>query len=269
VNSFSTPYSVLTVSGFNLWASADFSDAKRYLWNSWGQTGNAGSQGGYDMATTEKFVDESYRYAITHVVSPTDPIKPVGSGVVYDSNVVLTGGDQALQVLGNRLVYPQIDFSTGLYAPTGPNYAAVQAADPVNYLRRYVRAFDTGLPRNVGRLRLRGLAAAAFQTNAPYDGLEKTGHLTGGAIVQIKIPGVTGWLDLGRSLGDPGLTPTDFYGCSTGIVTVGGDLVVSFQTSSFTVNNGAGEYPLFVRVSFLNNPAGLGLSLDEIEWLAP
>ena len=269
VNSFSTPYSVLTVSGFNLWADADFAEPKRYLWNSWSQTGNAGSEGGYNMATTEKFVDESYRYAITHAVSSTDPIKPVVSGVVYDSTAILVGGDQALQVLGSRLVYPRINFSGGLYAPPGPNYATVQGADPANYLRRYVRAFDTGIPRNVGRLRLRGLAAAAFQTNAAYDGLETTGHLVGGAILQVKIPGVTGWLDIGRPLGDPGLSTLDFYGCATGLTPLGGDIVVSFQTSSFTVNNGAGAYPLFVRVSFLNNAAGLVLSLDELEWQAP
>jgi hypothetical protein len=188
--------------------------------------------------------------------------------VAYDSTVVLSGADDNLQVIASHIVYPKLDFSVN-YDPAGPNYSGIPGGDPANYLRRYTRVVNTGIARNTGKIRIRGLAASAFQTNAAYDGTETTGHITGGAIIQVKVPGVTGWLDLGRSLGDPGLATTDFYGCSTAVTVSGPDVIVSFQTTAFTADNGSGDFPLYVRVSFLNNVAGLALALDEIEWQAP
>jgi hypothetical protein len=134
-----------------------------------------------------------------------------------------------------------------------------------------MRAFDTGLARNTGKLHLRFSAGnlASFTTDAAYDGTEITGHITGGMIVQVMVPGVTGWLDIGRALGDPGLAQLDFYGCQTGVVVSGSDVTVSFQTTAFTANNTFGEYPLFVRITMLNNAAGRAIWLDEVEWLAP
>jgi hypothetical protein len=59
----------------------------------------------------------------------------------------------------------------------------------------------------------------------------------------------------------------DFFGCSTGVSVVGPDIFVTFATGAFTANNGAGEFPLFVRATLLNNVAGLDLRLGELEWL--
>ena len=269
VNNFFSPYSQFLCSVRNLYLIASGADtAKKYLFNSWDQTGGAGGQAtpNYDMTVIEKCVDESYRYLSTHVPMNTDTVLPAAMDA-YDNTVVLTADDENLQVLGSCIGYPQIDFSAGGYDPAGPDYSALPGTDTLP-ARRYLRAFDTGMPRNTGKTRLRGLALAAFKTDAAYDGSEFTGHVTGGAAIQLMIPGVTGWLDLGRDLGDPVLGTSDFYGCLTGVLVDGPDLIVSYQTTAFTVNNGAGEFPLFVRVSLLNSAAGLALSLDELEWQA-
>lgn len=263
---FFQPWSRLQARGFNVWADLSVADTtKKYLFDSWDQTGNAGTQGSYDMKVTEKFVDESYRYITTHTPAFTDSVKPAAMDA-YDSTVSLGTDTDSLQVIASHIGYPQLDFSG--YDPAGPDYSTLPGTDMAP-ARRYLRAFDTGVPRNTGKIRLRGLALTDFRVDAAYDGAETTGHLTGGAIIQLMVPGVTGWLDLGRDLGDPALNTADFYGCSTGILVDGLDIIVSFETNAFTLDNGAGEFPLFVRVSFLNNAAGRVLSLDELEWQAP
>lgn len=263
VNSFATPYSTLAVAASNVWANASLANPTKFLWNSWTAAGST--------TTQENFVEESYRYATLHVPVATDRIVPTGVGVPYDSTALLSADTNSLQVIGSRIVYPKIDFQAAAgYRPVGqPDYSVLPGTDGVGNLRRHMRAFDTGVARNTGKLRIRGLAAADFQVDAPYDGSETTGHLTGGAIIQVKVPGVTGWLDIGRSLGDPGVATLDYYGCATSVLVSGSDITVSFQTTAFTANNGFGEFPLFVRVTFINGAAGLALSLDELEWLAP
>jgi len=268
------PASNFLAEGRTLWTTLPVADAaQRYLWNSWDATGLAGAQANppYDMETVEKFVDESYRYDTAFVPVSTATIRPSGPAVAYDSTALLLVGTTSLQVIGSKLVYPTMDFSNG-YLPVGQDYSNNIAGDGADFPRRYMRAFNTGVARNIGRLRIRGIAAAAFQVNAGYNGNETTGHLTGGAILQVMVPGVTDWMDLGRPYGDPAPSIGAFYGCGTGVVVSGADLIVSYQTgSSFTSENvlGSGKFPLFVRVTFLNNAAGRALLLDEIEWLAP
>ena len=262
VNSFATPYSTLLVTASNVWTTANLNNSTKFLWNSWTAAGST--------TTRENFVEESYRYTTLHTPLASDRIVPTGVGVPYDSTVLLSADTDSLQVIGSRIVYPKLDLQAAAgFDPAGPDYSVLPGTDGPGNLRRYMRAFNTGVARNTGKLRIRGLTAAAFQVDAAYNGVETTGHATGGAIIQVQVPGVTGWLDLGRPLGDPGLSTLDFYGCSTAVVVSGSDTTVSFQTTAFTANNGFGEYPLFVRVTFINGAAGLALSLDELEWLAP
>ena len=245
-----------------------FPDPKKDLFNSFPQTGG----GTASTDTFEPFVDEKYRYIITFDPSPsaTVPILPAGGDVFPSSTpFVVTGPD--LQEVGNLLLYPQVDYSAALFRPVAqPNYSGFPAGDGALHLRRYQRAFDTGIARNTGKIRIRGLAQAAFTTNAPYNGVETTGHTTGGAIIQIKVPGAggTGWLDLGRAFGDPGLSTLDFYGCSTGVVVSGPDVTVTFNTTAFTSSNGSGKFLLFIRVTLINGN-GTPLSIDELQWLPP
>jgi hypothetical protein len=249
-------------------AAVQFLDTTRYLFNSYPQSGG----GTASTTTLEPFVDEKYRYALSFdpTTSAAVPIVP-GGGNIYASNAALLVTGPDLQEVGNVLAYPQVNYGAAAYRPVGqPDYSGFPAGDGANHLRRYQRAFDTGVPRNTGKLRIRGLAYAAIQTNAAYNGTETTGHLVGGAIIQLKVPGGggTGWLDLGRAYGDPGIATTDFYGCATGITTVGPDVFVTFNTTAFTSNNGSGNFLLFVRVSLING-AGTALTIDELEWLPP
>lgn len=245
--------------------SAGHLDAsKHYLYNTFPAGGGAS---GSSTSSFDGFVDEYHRYVSLHAPGATDRIVPVG-GNIYVSATALTADTDSLQIITNNLVYPQVDF-TACY-PVGPNYSGLPGADGVNHMRRHLRTFDTGLPRNTGTLRIRFLGGygsqASFTQDTAYDGTETTGHITGGMIIQVKVPGVTGWLDIGRNLGDPGLATTDFYGCATGVTISGSDILVTFNTTSFTANNTAGEFPLFVRVTMLNNAAGRALRLDELAW---
>ena len=238
--------------------------SKKYLYNTFPATGGVA---GSSTSIFDGFVDELHRYVSLHAPIATDRIVPVG-GNIYVSATALTVDTDSLQIVANNLVYPQVDFSACF--PVGPNYSTIPGIDAVNHPRRHTRVFDTGIPRNTGTLRIRFLGgfgtSAAFTQNAAYNGTETTGHITGGMIIQVKVPGVTGWLDIGRPLGDPGLATTDFYGCSTGVTISGSDILVTFNTTAFTANNTSGEFPLFVRVTMLNSAAGRALRLDELAW---
>lgn len=243
----------------------DYADPNRiWMYNSFPQSG------GSTASTTvlEPFVDEKYRYVSTYAAGVAlVPLIPAG-GDDFNSATVLAASGADLQVVGSRLVYPQVDYSLGIVRPVGqPNYAAVLAADPGNHIRRYVRAVNTGIARNTGKIRIRGLAQSAFASSGAFTGNEVTDH-PGGAILQIKVPGGTGWLDLGRPKGDPDLTTADGRGCRTSLTVAGSDLILGFDTTVFTGNNGAGDFPLFIRISFIKG-AGTSLRVDEIEWQAP
>ncbi len=222
--------------------------------------GNSGS-----TSTVENFTDEANRHVATLAASSaTTPLVPAGAND-YDSTTVLTSNNGELQVVSGRLVYPGTNFGLN-FAPAGPNYATVRSGDSSNHKRRYIRAFDTGIARNTGKLQIVGLAFSAFDAgNAAVDSAEVADH-PGGAIVQIKVPGVTGWLDLGRPSGVPDLDKAqNFRGCRTAIA---GD-VYTYDTGGFTANNGSGQFLLFVRITLVKNGTGETLNLDSITWLPP
>jgi hypothetical protein len=247
-----------------------YADGNEYLYDSI-------TPGSVSSTTFEPFVDELYRYltAFDPTTSATVPIIPSGGNVFLSASALASPGN-SLQVAGQELVYPQTNYNLATIFPAQTtNYSGFPGTDGVNLVRRHLRAVDTGVARNTGWIRLRGLAQAAFTTNAAYNGSETTGHLTGGAFVHLKVPGASGsdWLDLGRQYGDPGvvgpLGTSPFYGCQTGVVISGSDIYVQFQTGSiFTSNNGSGNFLLFVRVSFINGP-GTGLVLDQFQWYPP
>lgn len=236
--------------------NVDVTSTERYLFN----IGSAAT------TTLDSFNNEQYRHVNTFAASSAStPIIPAG-GNAFNSSVSIPAGE--LQCYSGRLVYPSVDFTNAAFYPAnaGRDYSAVLAADGANTKRRFVRAFNTGIARNTGKLRITGLAFAAFDAgNAAIDLNEITDH-PGGAIVQIKVPGQSGWLDLGRADGVPDLSKSsDFRGCRTGI---SGD-TYTFNTGFFTSDNGSGQFLLFVRITFIKNGTGQNLYVDEIEWLAP
>lgn len=232
-------------------AAATATDSKLYLYNTLGTAGSS--------TTVEGFSDEQYRYPNTFSILSTSPMLPAAPYASATSLGTLTG---ELQVYSGNLVYPSVDFSAAAYRPAGgPDYASVLAADAANHIRRYQRVFNTGIARNTGTLTITGLAFSAFQTTGVIDPAELTDH-TGGAIVQIKVPGQTGWLDLGRAKGDPDLATTDFRGCRTGVA----GSSYTYDTTAFTADNGSGQFLIIVRVSFIKNGTGQTLSCGSITW---
>jgi hypothetical protein len=263
-------YAQLTADLRTPWLETIYVDPNKYLLDTI-------VPGSTSTTTFEPFEDEFYRYITSFdpTTSATVPIVPTG-GNAFPSSTPFVAGGSDLQVAGQEVVYPQTDYNLPTFFPAQTvDYSGFPGGDGTHNLRRHQRAVDTGVPTNTGWIRLRGLAQAAFTTNASWTGVETRGHLAGGAIIELKVPGPAGsdWLDLGRSYGDPGIVgplgSSPFYGCGTGVVISGSDVYVSYQTGSvFTSNNGSGNYLLFVLVTFINGP-GTGLVLDQFEWYPP
>jgi hypothetical protein len=242
------------------------SSSELYLWD------NAFTDPTLTSDIAESFCSEDYRYVASYGATlSTAPILPAG-GDDFDSTVSIPLGE--LQVQSGRVVYPMVDFTAAGYRPTqaGRDYAAIHTADLSNNKRRLVRAFDTGIARNTGKIRLTGLPLAAFTAGGTVDSAEVSDH-TGGAIIQLKVPGSTGWLDLGRLNGTPDSNKAlDFRGCQVGVVVVNAGppiLEISYDTGSSTANNGSGKFLLFVRITIIKNGLEGSVSLQKIEWVAP
>jgi hypothetical protein len=188
-------------------------------------------------ATSEPFLDEKYRYnSLVTLTSNNKRIVPVGGDIYLSSTAIVadTSGSlfgstepkRALQVVGGQVVYPHIDYSSG-YLPGGPNYATVfssdvAAAGPNAIGRAYVRAFDTGQPRTSGRFRIRGVSMAniAYGSGTGVYTADQPGKMR----VQIRVPGTTGWLNLGRNAVATGgcLTGTQTFYYTSGYATIAG-----------------------------------------------
>jgi hypothetical protein len=254
-------------------------DTKKYLYNGYPQSGGSTAS----TTTLEKFFDEKFRVDTTHTPLANDTLPPSG-GAIYSSSTALvvdSGGPTtpktSLQVVGGQLIYPQTDFSAAAFSPTGPNYNAVFLGDAVNSIRKYIRAFDTGIPRSTGRFRIKGLHLANFQASGALSGTfaDHTGHV----VILLQIPGQTGLLDLGRVKGDPDLSfTTDARGCLTGVDTTGPDDIFSYDMTLSTGDNGAGNFPIYMTIAYvkdsaISTPPGAGvvenIHVSEIEWLPP
>jgi hypothetical protein len=249
------------------WVFTQTNDPLFWLFNSWPQSGPTTSS----TPTFEPFRDEKFRFKRTYLPTATDPILPVGVLKKFDSTALLAPADQELQVLGDRVVYPQTDFSAG-YRPLGqPNYSTIPGLDPLLGPRQYVRMFDTGIARSTGKIRVKGAFLASFAAQDPFTGNLATDH-PGGLVLALQVPGpgVTDFLDLGRPLGNPDLNVLlPLRGCQTAVQVISpSEHIISYSTQAFTGDNGIGEYPLIFTAALING-LGLAVFLDEIEWLPP
>jgi hypothetical protein len=217
--------------------------------------------------TKESMVLESYRYVASYLPIGGELILPVG-GADFDSALAIPSGE--LQVMAGRLVYPSSDYTGWSYPSQDPgrDYSSVYSSDPSNTMRRYIRAFNTGGVLDRGKIRIKGLIASDFAALLPISMGEVDCH-PGGAIVQIMIPGVTGWLDLGLEDGQPDSTKTSNYrGCQVSLTEVSFETTVEYSTAPyFTSVNVEGKYLIFVRVTFIKNGIGEYIYLEDIEWL--
>lgn len=195
-----------------------------------------------------------------------------------DRNPPLADGVVGAQPSSGMVTYPSIDYSNSAAIrpniPDGdlsvlvqPDYSAVAVPEVV-----YLRALDVSLSRSASpvvaagqpffTLRVRGLRLADFAYAAPGPGSTR-------AAIEIKVPGLTTWMDAGRVDG-AGPSKQDAFNDGAGCQIVGvetldaRDPVTGVWYSDVRVNvgpavnlyqNNDGEVPVLVRVSIYSGAA--------------
>lgn len=166
----------------------------------------------------EKFTDEHYRLPIGEYGSYPGAI----SGQWNSANALSNGN----ALVAGGLYFPTANYGVGYSPSTGqPNYSSFAGE------QKYLRAFrDTGDPHNAGTLKLVGLALADILS-------------AGGVKVELKLPGRTGWLDLGLPFDAGSFTGADGDGCRTAAA---GD---EFSWSAGTYSTALSGWMAIVRVT--------------------
>jgi hypothetical protein len=195
---------------------------------------------GYDPTSTAKaeyFDDETYRQP-----SGSFGTCPTTTGQ-WTSSTALSNGNA--QEINGSLQYPALtNYGSGYHPATGqPNYSGFTGNQV------YYRTFqDAGVPHGTGTLTLSGLVNA------------DVGAVGAGAVnVELKLCGVTGWLDLG--------TPYD----SGTFAGVDGDGIKVSQTSNAwswsvgTFSTASSSYMYVLRVTFRNSTKTIA-SIVESAW---
>ena len=157
----------------------------------------------------------------------------VGAAGVYASTTEIDSGPggvaDALQVGFGKLIWPQDDYTAGHF-PTAdqPDYSPF-AADPTGTVRFYQRVFELSSYTQRGTIEIDGVTLADFgkADGEVYDSTFWSALLAAGVLsasqiasragpvlVLLRIPGISGWMDLGTFRGD-GSTDitTDGIGC--------------------------------------------------------
>ncbi|MDP8239386.1 MAG: hypothetical protein P9X24_09875 [Candidatus Hatepunaea meridiana] len=184
----------------------------------------------------EKFLDEKYRL-------PLAAYDSIPGSVIDQWTSANTLSNGNAQIAGS-LIYPVVDYSSGYTPNTGqPDYASGFTGD-----QQYLRAFrDTGDPHNSGILRLVGLSLTDIQAG-------------GDVKVEIKLPGSTGWLDLGESYDAGSFQGDDGDGCRT---SVNGN---QFGWSVGTNSSADSGYMVIVRITLKNASAPAITEIQMMGW---
>ena len=184
----------------------------------------------------EKFLDEKYRLPL----GAYDSIP--GSIIDQWTSANVLSNDNA-QVAG-ALIYPDNDYSFGYTPNVGqPNYATGFTGDQL-----FLRAFrDQDVPHNSGVLELAGLSLSDIEAG-------------GDVKVEIKLPGKTGWLDLGLPFDAGSFQGNDGDGCRT---YDSGELFGWSSGSNSTADSG---YMVIVRITLKNSSAPAITQLHMTNW---
>lgn len=145
----------------------------------------------------------------------------------WNSQALLSSGNA--QVHNGMLIFPTINFSTG-YLPNGtqPDYSSFSGD------QRYCRAFiQGGYPHSSGKLQVNSL----FQADVSPVG-------SGSVNIELKLPGQTGWLDLGKPFDSGTFTGADGDGCQ--VTVANSDF--SWTCGTFTTANSGWMYVLRVTM---------------------
>ncbi|MDP8240697.1 MAG: hypothetical protein P9X24_16535 [Candidatus Hatepunaea meridiana] len=184
----------------------------------------------------DKFLDEKYRLPLAAYDSIPGSITDL-----WTSSISLSNGNAQIAGL---LVYPMTDYSSGYTPNTGqPDYSSGFTGD-----QQYIRAFrDQGNPHNSGILSLVGLSLTDIQAG-------------GDVKVEIKLPGKTGWLDLGEPYDAGSFQGDDGDGCRT---SVNGN---QFAWSAGTNSTADSGYMVIVRITLKNSSAPAITELQMTSW---
>ena len=187
--------------------------------------------------TDEYFDDENYRL-------PSGAYDSVPGSItgVWDSTVEL--GNCSAQVHLGILDYPDTNYST-YYPAVNQSIDYSSFSGPQLYFRVF---FDDGTPHTNGQLQLGGLSDSD---------VDPVG--TGDVNVEIKLPGLTGWLDLGTDYDSGSFSGSDGDGCQT--AQSGDDWSWTSGTNS-TADSG---YMIVVKVTIRNSSKSL-TDIRELGW---
>lgn len=181
--------------------------------------------------TIEYFTDEQYRLPAGIDLS----VAPAANGSTmknqWDSTAVIANGNALVH--NQQVKYPAGNYSTGILPAGGPNYAAGFTGDQV-----YLRAFNVGTAKNNFNLTLTNLVNADV-------GAKGAGNIN----VEIKLPGVSGWLDAGSAFMSGSFTGVDGNGCRT--AQAGAVWTLTSGVLSTTASNGW----VVVRITFRSSSA--------------
>jgi hypothetical protein len=184
----------------------------------------------------EKFLDEKYRLPL----GAYDSIPGSIVDQLTSSNALSNGNAQ----ISGALIYPVTDYSSG-YTPNAgqPDYSSGFTGDQL-----FLRAFrDQGNPHNSGVLEVAGLILPDIEAG-------------GDVKVEIKLPGKTGWLDLGEPYDAGSFQGNDGDGCRT---SANGD---QFGWSAGTNSTADSGYMVIVRITLKNSSAPAITELQMTSW---
>jgi hypothetical protein len=251
-NSFSTNacYVVSANDPFGAGASYTSTNANRILVNGYGTP---------STAAKEYFVDEQYREGTVETFSAA--LGPYTSWT--HSTIPLVAGE--LQVGG---LFGHDAGSPGLVFPQGNWHDSVLPTQNVNVNYTgfsgdsiYQRLFSLGYVTNGGCLNLKSSGSRLIATT---DFLDSSASKS--MKIEVKIPGLTGWLNLGKQYKVGG--HLDGNGCLTYITGNAGNYMLYFTTGQLTTADSG--YNFAVRVTYLASPTtNRDFILSYLELLPP
>ena len=193
---------------YNLKESSEFTYQENVLINT------------YTVKSTEKheyFVDEAYRLPVSSYDFQFNDYKNQ-----WNSAAAIGASD--LQVFSGTLIYPRTNFSA--------NYLPIQTQNYSGYSgdRSYIRAFiDPGVPHNNGILYIKG-----FNMNSYIN-------------VEIKLPGLTNWMNLTQLYNEADFNGEDVDGCLINH----DQFYYEFTTGKYSTADSG--YLLLVRITMTEN----------------
>lgn len=189
--------------------------------------------------TKEYFFDNQYRLPIDNYLTP--PASPTGN---WDADNLLPLVDGNAQVFNGTLVWPSIDFTTG-YLPAqqiGTDYSGFTGD------QLYLRSFIPTNPQTSGTIRIAGVTLANLTAN----------DLT----VEMKIPGITGWLSLNEIFDESLFSGVDGDGCR--LSNDGSDF--SFTLGGFSVGPPTNTM-LILRITLPDASSPAITYLETLNWI--